>query len=178
LIEEEVTTAELVYCSRMLRRDQELGKNLRFKHPLSFFDFARWIYPLRELRVRLVESDFSSYELNKLIAEYPSLLKRSNFGVIRTTESGDKIFKFFRSQEAEIRSSMIRDSMKPFRASKPTPAEDRTGEVFADWKTLANEMIDKGNQKAVERTHVVAVTKSERLRAMSAKNYKPEEVTQ
>lgn len=165
LVEEGATNAELAYCARMLRRDQELGKALRFQKPLTFFDFARWIYPIRELRAKLHESNFTQYELNKIISQYPSLLKKSNFGIQRFTANDEPIYKFFRSAEGEVRASMIQDPLKPFEG--PMPVSDRVKDMM-DISELCEVVIEDIQPKPPRKT------RSERLRALSSKNFKPE----
>lgn len=171
LVEERVTLPELAYSARMLRRDQELGKAIRFDHPLAFFDFARWIFPLRELRARLESSDFTAYELNRLIADFPGLVSRRNFGVIRHTSAGDPVYKFFRSDEAELRAAMIEDRLKPIgEPSPPTPDEDRATSSL-DLKALLEPTLRKAAEVAAKRAHETAEKRSERRRALSAREY-------
>lgn len=171
LIEEGVTVAELAYCTRMLRRDQELGKSLRFNTPIRFFDFARWIYPLRELREHLIHSDFSAGELGRLLRDFPGIIKRSNFGVLRHTVDGDPIYKFFASADDELRSAVIEDALKPF--SGIAPNEERRGDV-SEFKDLLDAEMKRGENLKAERVQSEP-SRSERIRALSSRHMNPGE---
>jgi len=177
MLDDDVTVPELMYARRMMKRDPDLDKKIYFgrrdgaDQPISYADFAKYIFPVRDLRHELKNSEYTRMQLTRLMERFPGMVEQSMFGKSGETSDGAALYRFFQTKENEIRALRVPDSRKMY---EPVERPERTNESIplADWY----EVIDNAGAEAEASRAEKRAEKKKAIRAfLSSKNYKPAE---